>query len=104
MSNFIVHNEDILGSINGETPGGEQMQLGEDVLVYIKLVDVEQPTLNRLRASKEISNLYNEIDVARGKVYLGELEAVKAELHASIDKMFAAIVAYRKKQKDEKSN
>lgn len=99
---YIVHNEDILGSINGETPSGSQMILGKDVLIYFKIVGVEQPTLNRLRANKDATNLYNEIDAVKGKVYLGEPEAVLQELKLSIDKLFEAIKNFR--EKNEKQN
>lgn len=99
---FIVQPEEIAASINGETPGGEQMILGNDVLIYSKFVVTEQPVLNRLRANKESGTLINEIDRYTGQIYLGELEAVRARLHANVDEMFEAIIAYRKSH--EKQN
>lgn len=99
---FIMQHEDIAGAINGETPGGEQMQLGDDVLIFSKLLVFEQPVLNRLRKDKESGKtLYDEVVSRQGVFYLGEIEAVKAELHANVDKMFEAILAYRKSVKEQ---
>ena len=96
MAEFIMQPEDIAGGINGETPGGEQMILGNDVLIFSKLMVFEQPVLNRLRARKEDGTLYNELDKVQGVFYLGDMAEIKAELHKNVDSMFEAIVAYRK--------
>lgn len=93
---FITQPEDIAGAINGETPSGEQMILGDDVLIFTKLMVFEQPVLNRLRARKEDGTLFNELDKVQGVFYLGEAEAIREELHKHIDNMFEAIKAYRK--------
>lgn len=93
---FIMQPEDIAGAINGETPGGEQMMLGNDILIFSKLMVFEQPVLNRLRARKDDGTLWNELSKAQGVFYLGDMEAIKAELHKNVDAMFEAVVAYRK--------
>jgi len=96
MGDFIIQPESIASTINGETPSGEQMKLGNDVFIFSKILVFEQPVLNRLRARKEDGNLYNELDKVQGVFYLGDLEAIRAELHHNVDKMCEAILAYRK--------
>ncbi|MHC5058941.1 MAG: hypothetical protein ACYTKD_30160 [Planctomycetota bacterium] len=100
---FIRHGEDIAINVTGEGPDGNQLILGEDVLVYFKLMGFEQGVLNRLRQYGD-QNLGHDIDAGRGFIYLGDLEATKAELHQQIDNLFDAIAAHRHKEvaKDEK--
>ncbi len=101
MSNFIKQKEDVALTINGEAPGGEQMELGEDVLLYFKLAAFEQPVLTRLRATPP-ANLAGEIASKPGFIFLGEPEDVRKELHSQIDKLFDALKAYRIKRDSEK--
>lgn len=98
MMNFLLFSEDISTSVTGETPDGEQMVLENDVLIYFKLAAFEQGVLNRLRASKELT-LRDEIDDKKGVVYLGDMEAVRNELIAQINKMFDAIKEHRNNEK-----
>jgi len=95
LEKYITYPENLASSINGETPGGEQMQLGSDVLIYVKFAIFEQGVLNRLRANKETGTLANEIDKCQGQLYLGESDAIQAELHLTVDKIFQAIKAHR---------
>ncbi len=95
---FVEHSEEIAGGITGENSKGEQMLLGNDVLIYFKYVVVEQPVLNRLRETK-CGTLFDEIDRCKGKVILGEIQAVQEKLHEDIDKMFAAIIKHRETKK-----
>ena len=91
---FIKHSEDIAVNVTGEGADGEQMVLGDDVMIFFKIMGFEQGVLNRLRQGED-QNLALDIDAGKGFLYLGDLEAVKADLHTQIDSMFAAIAAHR---------
>ena len=92
---FIKYGEDMAQSINGEGADGEQIVLGEkNGLIYIKRMDFEQATLDRLRKFDD-QNLQHDIDAVDGYIYVGDLESIRLELHDQIEKMFAAIVAHR---------
>lgn len=94
LPKFIQHAEAVASQINGESPSGDAMFLGDDVLLYFKLAAFEQPVLTRLRTSKE-GTLADEISSKLGYLFLGEPEAVRAALHTQIDKLFDAIKQYR---------
>jgi hypothetical protein len=91
---FLIYSEEIAEGVTGETPEGEQMELGQDVLIYLKLAAFEQGVLERLRASED-STLRTEIDSKQGVIYLGNLDEVQKELHCQIDSLFEAIKAHR---------
>lgn len=91
---FIKHGEDIARDVTGESADGEQMVLMDDCMIYFKLMAFEQGVLNRLRQYSD-QNLQMDIDASRGFLYLGDIEAVRADLHSQIDNMFDAIAAHR---------
>lgn len=91
---FIKHNEDIAQTVTGEAPDGEQMVLGTDCMIFFKMMAFEQGVLNRLRQYGD-QNLALDIDAGRGFLYLGELDAVRNDLHHQIDSLFDAIAAHR---------
>lgn len=86
--------EDIAREITGETADGTQLTLDGDVLIYFKLIDFEQPVLNRLRTTTE-RTLIDELPLHKGFLFLGEPKEIKEELKKEIDKMFDAIEKYR---------
>jgi len=100
MSLFVRKSEEVASSINGECPNGDQMLLGDDVLIYFKLCGFEQPVLDRLRSTKT-GTLATEITNKQGFIYLGELETVRRQLHSQVDKLFAAITEFRNSKRQE---
>jgi len=102
MEKFIRHNEDIATSITGEALDGEQMVLGDDVLIYFHLRGFEQGVLNRLRQFDD-QTLADDIDAGKGFIFLGELDAVRQDLHDQVDKLFTAIEAHRGIKNEEQT-
>jgi hypothetical protein len=100
MSNkkdFVRYPHDISAQITGETPEGTRLQLGEDALVYLRICGWEQGAIDRIACSDiTLKNELDDLVSFPGSIYIGNPEDIREDMHAAIDKLFAAIYFNRK--------
>lgn len=96
---ILVWDGSISSEITGEGPDGEPFLLGDDALIFFRMVAFEQPVLDRLRRSTDLT-LRDELDSESkypSHVFLGNPEDLREELKGQVDKLVDAIIKHRTK-------